>query len=95
MAVEFAKVGAHESVRLQIIGSTGILVAGNHASPGDIVTCPAGDAIFLIGRGCAKRYVEPIVPVLPDPAVAPEPEVTKPVDEAPARKNKKPVAVGK
>lgn len=98
MAVDFARVGAHQRVRLQIIGTAGVAIEGNHYSDGDIAECSSSDAIFLVGRGIAKRISAPPAPVTP--ALAPEPQAetkTEPVKEETAapKKPKNPVAVGK
>jgi hypothetical protein len=93
MAVEFVKVGAHDRVRIQIIGSYGIGIEGQHCSPGDVVDCSASDAVFLIGRKVAKRYeASPVVaaPPVSQPTLAEEPE-----PEATPKRARKPVAVGK
>jgi hypothetical protein len=80
MTVGFAKVGAHERVKIQIIGAYGVAVEGEHCSPGDVVECAAGDAVYLMGRGIAQRYSAP-PPVIPDPVVAPDKDDLEPEDK--------------
>ena len=80
MAVSFAKIGAHETVRLRILAFPGVSIKGVHVDQGEIVIVPGGDALFLVGSGRAEAVANEPVPEVkalePEPS-APEPEKPK------------------
>jgi hypothetical protein len=43
--------------------TSGIQWDGHHRDPGDVIDVKEADAAWLIGRGKAKKYVEPPMPV--------------------------------
>lgn len=69
MAVSFAKIGAHESVRVKILAYPGVYIKGiGEVGYGDVLHVPAGDAIFLIGAKRAEQVAE-------EPTPEPEPKL--------------------
>jgi hypothetical protein len=42
--------------------TSGIQWDGHHRDPGDVIDVKDSDAAWLIGRGKAKKYVEPPMP---------------------------------
>ena len=79
MAVRFAKIGAHETVRIKVLAFPGVYIAGlGEMGYGDVVQVNRGDALFLLGASRAA-----IVEDEPEPIPAPEPQPVPELEPAP------------